>query len=180
MIESCSSRFFTLSFLILSYTIQVTPEHLNGGIEDYLDKYISETTGYNKDYECIVICVLNVLEHKPIRIAEGTGNVVFSVKFEAIVQKIIRSEVVDGIISSVNKEGVTVDVGSWKNIHVTASKVADCEYVEQSGCYRDKDRTSQYQIRKGSHVRVRSDVVDYNINGKKCLGTIERSFSSHD
>ncbi|ELP87250.1 DNA-directed RNA polymerase II 19 kD polypeptide rpb7, putative [Entamoeba invadens IP1] len=158
--------------------MQITPEHLTPTIERYIDDIINQKTGYNKDYECSVICVTRVIDRKPLRIAEGTGNVVFSVKYEAIVQKLINKEVVDGVISNVSNDGVIVDAGAWKNIHVSFKKVADCQFDEANNCYVDTDKNSGFSIKKGDKVRARLDVVNYHVNGITCMASIERAFSS--
>ncbi|KAL7713782.1 DNA-directed RNA polymerase II 19 kD polypeptide rpb7 [Entamoeba marina] len=166
--------------ITLKYQIQITPDHLNEGLERHVVECIKKETGYNKDYECIVVYVKQVKKIKPIRIAEGSGNIIFEIEYDAIVQKVINKEVVPGTVVNVNEDGISVDVGAFKAIHITSKKIPDCEYNAHDNVYRDTDPNTKFEIRVGDKIRTRLDIVQYSSFKMTSMASIERSFSSTD
>ena len=153
----------------LKHTIQVEPHNLDGNIEQFITKKVEQKTGYNKEYQCIVIIVNQVVSFKPIRIAEITGNVVFEVTYNAIVQKFITGEIVDAVVTRVTKESIVCKVGVWEDIHIASFNIEGLQYNESKGMYIDVDSGTDFDISKGKMIKIDIVRVNYTVSGYVCF-----------
>ena len=75
------------------------------------DKLLTDVEGSCSGQDGFIICVLDGMDIGMGRIVPGTGGAEFVIKYQAIVWKPFKGEVVDGVVSLVNKLGFFADVG---------------------------------------------------------------------
>merc|ERR1712128_97845 len=80
-------------------------------------------------------------------ILSGRGLCRFPIKYKAIVFRPFKGEVVDGVVTQVNKVGLMVDVGPMGCFISRHSIPSDMEFDPDSNppCYKTKDEDSVIQ-----------------------------------
>merc|ERR1712131_290051 len=80
-------------------------------------------------------------------ILSGRGFCRFPIKYKAIVFRPFKGEVVDGVVTQVNKVGLMVDVGPMGCFISRHSIPSDMEFDPDSNppCYKTKDEDSVIQ-----------------------------------
>ena len=153
----------------LKHTIQIEPNNLDGNIETFITKNVEQKTGYNKEYQCIVIMATRVVNFKPLRIAEITGNVIVEVIYEAIVQKFAEDEVVDAVVTKVTKDYVVCKVGVWEDINIGSFNIEGLQYNESKNAYVDVEGGLDNDITPGKLIKIKIYSVGFNVNGYVCF-----------
>lgn len=106
-----------------------------------------------------VICVIKIILKQPGRVQDSTGLIIVPVKYQAIVYRPIKGEVVDGVVESVNELGVIVDCGPLRRVFVSHSALPE-NMVYKSGIDGQNSRAyidtkTQLQIKQQTQVRLR-------------------------
>ncbi|KAJ8294801.1 Protein arginine N-methyltransferase 1 [Rhodotorula toruloides] len=93
------------------------------------------------------------------------GQAVFSVKYQAVVYRPFRGEVVDGVVSSVNKMGIFVDVGPLQCFISTHLVPPDFSFDPNANppCFASSEDT--LTIQKGTKIRLKIVVCDWDDQG---------------
>ncbi|BGP47573.1 DNA-directed RNA polymerase II subunit [Rhodotorula kratochvilovae] len=104
------------------------------------------------------------------------GQAVFSLKYRAIVYRPFRGEVVDGVVSSVNKMGIFVDVGPLQCFISTHLVPPDFSFDPNSNppCFSSSEDT--LVIQKGTKIRLK--IVGTRVDATEifCIGTIKEDY----
>ncbi|POY72205.1 hypothetical protein BMF94_4781 [Rhodotorula taiwanensis] len=121
------------------------------------------------------------------------GQAVFSIKYRAVVYRPFRNEVVDGVVSSVNKMGIFVDVGPLQCFISTHLVPPDFSFDPNSNppCFSSSEDTCsstdngqlsfraptlQLTIQKGTKIRLK--IVGTRIDATEifAIGTIKEDY----
>ncbi|BGP15532.1 hypothetical protein JCM10213_006481 [Rhodosporidiobolus nylandii] len=104
------------------------------------------------------------------------GQAVFSIRYRAIVYRPFRGEVVDGVVSSVNKMGIFVDVGPLQCFISTHLVPPDFAFDPNSNppCFSSTEDT--LSIQKGTKIRLK--IVGTRVDATEifAIGTIKEDY----
>ncbi|CAG8619474.1 11069_t:CDS:2, partial [Acaulospora colombiana] len=122
-----------------------------------------------------IIAVLDTMESLDIskgKVIPSVGLAEFEVRYRAVVFKPFKGEVVDGVVSQVNKMGFFTDVGPLQvfvSSHLTPS---DVTFDAARQAYVGEEVT----IEKGSHVRIKIVGTRFDATDIFAIGTIKDDY----
>jgi DNA-directed RNA polymerase II subunit RPB7 len=128
---------------------------------------VSEKYGY-------IVCVIKVDEPTAGKILDTSGDVLFNVRYKAVVMKPFPGEVVDGVIEKVDKWGVHVEVGPIKVFISNSNFPIDFEYCENQNCYISKSQNDKLSI--DTEIRFRILNVQFESNNFHPTGTMNEDY----
>ncbi|KAH0481885.1 MAG: hypothetical protein KVP17_003761 [Porospora cf. gigantea B] len=117
-----------------------------------------------------VLSVVRVLHADKGRVQDGTGMVVVHVKYQAIVLKPFRGEVVDAVVTHVNSIGIFANCGPFR-IFVTKTLIPE-DFTFQDGIWTDGEAT----VKPNSEVRLKLQGVKYEGSSMVAVGTINEDY----
>ncbi|CAO3596958.1 RNA polymerase Rpb7 [Absidia repens] len=159
----------------LSHTITLHPSYFGPSIQTRLkDKLYSDVEGTCSGRFGYIITVVSLMNISKGKILPGSGLAEFRVKYQAIVFKPYKGEVLDAVISTVNKMGFFADVGPLQ-VFVSSHLIPnDMRYDPNSTppCYSSDDQV----INKGAQVRIK--LVGTRIDATEifAIGTIKEDY----
>lgn len=121
-----------------------------------------------------IICVIRIVHVEPGRVQEGTGMVVVAAKYQAIAFKPFKDEVLDAVVTDVNKLGLFAQCGPLKVFVSRASLPSSFVYQDDSamGCMTD----GECELRVDSDIRLRLLGVRYDSMNLFAIATINDSY----
>jgi DNA-directed RNA polymerase II subunit RPB7 len=128
---------------------------------------VSEKYGY-------VICVLNVDDSSSGKVLDTTGDVLFNMRYRAVVMKPFEGEIMDGVIEKVDKYGVQVGVGPFRVFISNSQFPPDFEYNESNNTYVSKTQNDKLAV--DSEVRFRIIGVQFENNEFHPTGTMNEHY----
>ncbi|KAF8817730.1 Dna-directed Rna polymerase II RPB7 [Cardiosporidium cionae] len=155
--------------------ISVKPNQLGPRYEQCIEEMLRHSVEGQCDATFgYVVCVIRVVHREAGRIQDGTGMIVVSVRYQAIVFKPFKGEVLDGIVTDVNRLGFFVQAGPLK-VFVSRSAMPDgYEYNDDASfpCFTDSEVTIKPQY----EVRLRLQGVRFDRSNMFAIGTINADF----
>lgn len=112
-------------------------------------------------------------------VVNDSGDAIFTVTFQALVYRPLRGEVIDGIVSGVEKVGIEVRVGACKAFIPHTKIPNDIKYSEEAQAFKS-DEEATLVIAKDSIVRFK--VENVSVKGQEgtstlsVIGTIAEDF----
>jgi len=156
------------------------PRHFGPNLKNFLtDKLIQKVEGSCSGRHGFIITVTEVLEVGKGRIREGAGLVTFSIRYMAVVFRPFKGEVLDAVVTTVNKMGFFAEVGP---LQVFVSKhliPTDMEFDPQSNPASYVSQISDEQpmrVTKDSEVRLRLIGTRIDANEIFAIGTIKDDY----
>ncbi|ORX60286.1 hypothetical protein DM01DRAFT_1316766 [Hesseltinella vesiculosa] len=159
----------------LTHTITLHPSYFGPNMQSQLkDKLYADVEGSCTGQYGYIITVISILNFSKGKVLPGSGLAEFRVKYQAIVFKPYKGEVLDAVISTVNKLGFFADVGPLQ-VFVSAHMLpTDMRYDPNSSfpCFASDDQV----IQKDTQVRVK--LVGTRIDAKEifAIGTIKEDY----
>ncbi|CAG8565776.1 3632_t:CDS:2, partial [Ambispora gerdemannii] len=142
----------------LSHTIQLHPSFFGPNMDDFLKRKLhSDVEGTCTGRFGYIINVLTVKEISKGKVLPSIGLAEFTVKYQAIVFKPFKHEVVDGTVTSVNKL-IPTDMKFNPYINPPA--------------FSDENNT----IEKGSNCRIKIVGTRFDATDIFAIGTIKEDF----
>jgi len=166
--------FFHIS---LDKTLYLHPRFFGPNLKSTLiSKLHNEVEGTCSGRYGFVVTVTSVDQIGLGRVQEGTGFVCFSVKFKAIVFRPFKNEVVDAVVSQVNKMGFFAEVGP---LQVFVSKhliPSDMKFDPQANppCFISDD--GSVKIEKDCEVRLKIVGTRVDANEIFSIGSIKEDY----
>jgi DNA-directed RNA polymerase II subunit RPB7 len=128
---------------------------------------ITEKYGY-------IVVVIKVDEARTGKILDTSGDVLFSMKYRAVVMKPVVGEVLDGTVEKVDRYGIHVVVGPIKVFISNTQFPPGFEYNEQNSSYTSKILNEKLGF--NSEVRFRIQGVQYESNEFHPTGTMNENY----
>lgn len=123
--------------------------------------------------------IVSVLDSVDINVGKGkiipsSGYAEFEVQYRAIVWKPFKGEVVDGIVSKVEKIGIFVDVGPLEVFIAVQTLPSELQFNSSNNppAYMGDDQL----ITKGSKIRLKITAVRSDVNHIVALGSINEDY----
>ncbi|KAL1924608.1 uncharacterized protein VTP21DRAFT_4262 [Calcarisporiella thermophila] len=159
----------------LFHTIQLHPSYFGPDMAAFINKELhANVEGTCSGRFGYIISVINVIEMSRGKVLHGSGLAEFRVTYRAIVFKPFKGEVVDGIVTTVNKMGFFAEVGPLQ-VFVSSHLIPqDMKFDPHSNppCYASEDQ----EIKKDVHVRIK--IVGTRVDATEifAIGTIKEDY----
>jgi DNA-directed RNA polymerase subunit E'/Rpb7 len=137
-------------------------------------KLIEKTQGSVSEMFGYVICVIKVEDIAPGVIMDTTGDVLYRVKYRAIVMKPIIGEVSEGVIEKVEKYGIHVGVGPMRVFISHNNFPPDFTYDENTNTYISPRKKDNMTV--NTEVRFRITGIQYESNNFYPIGTMYEDY----
>eukprot|EP00920_Eleutheroschizon_duboscqi_P021151 GHVT01049807.1.p1 GENE.GHVT01049807.1~~GHVT01049807.1.p1 ORF type:complete len:220 (-),score=30.90 GHVT01049807.1:2023-2682(-) len=155
--------------------ISVKPEQLGPRYEQSIEWMLrSQVEGRCSATHGYVICVVRFLHRDAGRVQDGTGMVVVPVKYQAIVFKPFKDEVLDAVVTDVNKLGFFALAGPLKAFVSRSSMPANFDFMEDAAIPHFTDRN--VSIRPQCEVRLRLQGIRFYSSTISAVATINQDY----
>lgn len=161
----------------LTRSLDLHPRYFGPKLREVIQgKLVSEVEGTCSGRYGFIICVTTLLDIGKGRIRDdGTGKASFDVKYKAIVFRPFKGEVIDCVVTSVNKMGFFAEAGPLQ-IFVSNHLIPDDYEYSTAGdaAYVSPDESVRIQ----EHTEVRLRIVGTRVDATEifCIGTIKEDF----
>lgn len=164
----------------LTKELLLYPRNFGPGINELLvNKLVTQVEGSCSGRHGFIITVTEVTKVGQGRIREGAGVVSFPVKYNAVVFRPFKGEVLDGIVTTVNKMGFFADVGPLQ-VFVSKHQVPrGMEFDSQSNpvSYVQNALDEQpVRVTKDSEVRLKVIGTHFDVGEIRAIGTIKENY----
>eukprot|EP00667_Euglena_gracilis_P022382 EG_transcript_24901 len=165
-------------FFLVNMTriIRLEPRYLDANLlATVLAKLNAQVEGTCSGEYGYVICVTAV-NHVDKPVVHDDGTVSFKVQFQAIVCRPFRGEVVDAVVTQVNKLGIFAEFGPVNAFVSRHQMSSDMDFDEQSIPQKYVSREHKLAIKKGDELRMR--IIGMSVNAQQLcvVGSIKEDF----
>lgn len=162
--------------ILLDKSVLLHPRFFGPNIKSILIKKLNiEVEGTCSGRYGFIITVTSIEKIGLGKVQEGTGSVLFPIKFKAIVFKPYKGEILDAIVINVIKMGFFAEAGPLQ-IFVSQHLIpSDMKFDPQSStaCFLSEDGT---KIEKDTQVRLKVVGTRIDSNGFFCTGSIKEDY----
>ncbi|ESO11251.1 hypothetical protein HELRODRAFT_104718 [Helobdella robusta] len=147
----------------LDHEILLHPRYFGPNLlQTVKQKLFSEVEGTCTGKYGFVVAVTTIDNIGVGLIQPGRGFVVYPVKYKAIVFRPFKGEVLEGIVTQVNKIGIFADIGPLSCFISKQSIPADMEFDSLSNpqCYKSKDEDAIIQVDDEIRIKIVGTRVD--------------------
>ncbi|KAK9803653.1 hypothetical protein WJX72_008490 [[Myrmecia] bisecta] len=165
--------FFVLE---LDKEIELPPRFFGPRLRETLEQKLhSEVEGTCSGAYGFIICVVSTESVSKGIIREGTGSASFNVKYKCVVFRPFRGEVLDAVVTQVNKVGFFAEAGPLQ-IFVSSHLIPEDFELTTADEPSFVSADGEVRIQLGSEVRLR--VVGTRIDASDifCVGTIKEDY----
>eukprot|EP00041_Stephanoeca_diplocostata_P032932 m.1073649 g.1073649 ORF g.1073649 m.1073649 type:complete len:170 (-) comp24235_c0_seq11:628-1137(-) len=147
----------------LTHEVLLHPENfgpdIHTRIKQQLYAEVESTCSGKYGFIVSVIAIVGVGDGE---IIPGRGHVLFEIKYDAVVFRPFKGEVVDAMVTAVTKAGIFADVGPLK---VFVSKHWIPEDMEYDGnanppCFKTADEADKIEVDDGIRIEILATRVD--------------------
>jgi DNA-directed RNA polymerase II subunit RPB7 len=164
--------FFVMTF---EQAIVMPPNTLHKDLKNLLKaKLIEKVQGSVTEKYGYIICVIYIEEPSSGKILDTSGDVLFNMRYKAVIMKPFQGEVLDGVIEKVEKYGIHVAVGPIKVFISNSQFPPDFVYREDNNLYESKMNNDKLKI--DSEVRFRIMGVQFEGNEFHPTGTMNENY----
>jgi DNA-directed RNA polymerase II subunit RPB7 len=156
--------------ILLEKNISLHPKHFSGELkETLLEKLVRQEEGQTSVRFGYVVSITKIVHVGKGKINES-GFATFTIKFEAIVFKPFKNEVLDANVTSVSKVGFFASVGTFVIFVSRHQMDEDMKFEPDSTppCYVSSENPSA-KIEPGRDVRLR--IMGIQVDGSQLFGT---------
>eukprot|EP00897_Mesotaenium_endlicherianum_P004294 jgi/Mesen1/3893/ME000208S02895 len=162
--------------IFLEKKMQLHPRHFGPQLKNKLvAKLITEVEGTCTGKHGFVVAVTQVETIGQGIIRDGTGYVTFPVKYQCIVFRPFKGEILEAVVTTVNKMGFFAEAGPVQ-IFVSNHLIQDdMNFVSgDTNSYQTSD--GRWRVQKDSEIRVK--IVGTRVDATEifCIGTIKDDF----
>ncbi|KAK9840410.1 hypothetical protein WJX74_009478 [Apatococcus lobatus] len=162
--------------LILYKDVELHPRFFGPNMRDTLKaKVTAEVEGTVSGKYGFIAAVPDVVDYGRGIIREGTGFATFRVKYLCIVMRPVKGEVMDCVVTSVNKVGFFAEAGPL-NIFVSNHLIPEDFEFNTTDDTQFVTTDASTRIRQGTEVRVRIVGTRTDLTEIFCVATIKEDF----
>lgn len=156
------------------------PRLLGPNVNEHLKQKLLHTVeGSCSGRHGYIISVTEIVSQSKGQIREGTGITCFTIKFNAIVFRPFKGEVLDAVVTKVNKMGFFAEVGPLPVFVSKHAIPADMVFDQNSNPPSYVSQVTDEQpirIRPDSEVRLRIVGTHFDVNEIRAIGTIRDDY----
>ena len=161
----------------LSHSLKLHPAFFTANLKDHLkSRLLAEVEGSCSGRYGYIVCVLKI-----IKIDKGiinlAGQAEYHMKYMAVVFKPFKGEVVEGIVSTVNKMGFFCEVGPL-NVFISTHLVDNHFSFDPNGnppCFADST-DPDLKIQKGASIRLKLVGIKADATQLFAIGSIKEDY----
>jgi DNA-directed RNA polymerase II subunit RPB7 len=162
--------------LVMPAEVELHPRHFGPTMRATLEQKLTrEVEGTCSGKYGFVVAVTSIIDVSQGAIREGTGFAKFDVKYSCVVFRPFKGEVLDTVVTQVNKMGFFAEAGP---VQIFVSNHLIPEEFEFSAlddpCYVSQDE--EVRVIAGSEVRLRIVGIRVDPTEIFCVGTIRDDF----
>ncbi|CDR95811.1 DNA-directed RNA polymerase II, putative [Babesia bigemina] len=155
--------------------INVKPSQLGPSYQQNIEEMLrNQVEGHCSSKYGYVVCVIRIIKNEIGRVQDGTGMIVVNVKYQAIVFKPFNDEVLDAVVTDVNKLGFFAQAGPLKafvsRTAIQPSFVYDNDAANP--CYSD----GTISIKPQTEVRMRIQGIRYDNSNMFAIATVNADY----
>lgn len=157
----------------LEHEIDLHPRYFGPNLLDTVKKKLfKEVEGTCTGKYGFVIAVTNIDSIGDGVIQSGTGFVTYPIKYRAIVFRPFKGEVLDAIVTQINKVGIFTEIGPLSCFISRHSIPADMEFDANANppCYKTKD--DEMVINQDDEIRVKIVGIRVDATDIFAIGTL--------
>lgn len=155
--------------------IVMNPSSLGKELQNLIKaKLIERVQGSVTERYGYIICVVKFMEIGYGKILDTSGDVLFNVKYKAVVLKPFINEIMDGVVEKIEPYGVHVSAGVLKIFISSSNFPGDFEYNENTKSYKSESQNDE--IRIDSEVRFRITGINFEFNEFLSTGVMNESY----
>ncbi|CCF73282.1 DNA-directed RNA polymerase II subunit G [Babesia microti strain RI] len=155
--------------------IGIKPSQLGPNYQQCIEEMLrNEVEGHCTAKFGYVVCVIRIVHCESGRVQDGTGMIIVSVKYQAIVFKPFKDEVLDAIVTDVNKLGFFAQAGPLK-VFVSKSSIAP-GYAYQDDASQPCFSDGTSVIRSQTEIRMRLQGIRYDNSNMFAIATIKADY----
>ncbi|ODV91320.1 hypothetical protein CANCADRAFT_122520 [Tortispora caseinolytica NRRL Y-17796] len=161
----------------LSLNLTLHPSYFGPSMEEYLQhRLLEDVEGTCTGQFGYIVCVMDRMgiDVGKGRVVPGSGAAEFEVKYRAIIWRPFKGEVVDGVVTSVNKMGFFVDVGPV-NVFVSSHLIpSDLKFDPTANppAYSGEDQ----RVERGARVRLKIVGTRADVGEMFAIGSIKEDY----
>lgn len=152
------------------------PEKLMPGIGERLRKEIStKVEGSCAGKAGYILSVTDIKEISKGVIHDSTGDTCFKIKYNAILLKPFKNEVLDALVTEIHKMGFFCQIGPLQ-IFVSVHQIPEELVFDSSGIPVFQNKDQSLKIEKNSHVRLKIIGTRIDLKDIFAVGTIKEDY----
>eukprot|EP00742_Colponemidia_sp_Colp-10_P004961 GILJ01005301.1.p1 GENE.GILJ01005301.1~~GILJ01005301.1.p1 ORF type:complete len:174 (-),score=23.48 GILJ01005301.1:253-774(-) len=142
--------------LPLERNLTVAPAYLGPKLQTTLaSKLLKSVEGTCSGRYGFIICVTQIEEIGKGKVMDGTGDVMFPVRYSAVVFRPFKGEVMDAVVTQVNAMGIFAEAGPLQVFVSTQLIPSDTKYDDQSSPPAYVSEDLSVRIQKDSTIRLK-------------------------
>ncbi|CAA7392942.1 unnamed protein product [Spirodela intermedia] len=162
--------------MVLERNMQLHPRYFGPHLHEKLTtKLVKDVEGTCSGKHGFVVAVTKVESIGKGLIREGTGFVTFPVKYQCVVFRPFRGEILEAVVTLVNKMGFFAEAGPV-NIFVSNHLIPDDMEFQSGDIPNYTTSDGSVKIQKDSEVRLKIIGVRVDAAEIFCIGTIKDDF----
>lgn len=162
--------------IVLERNMQLHPRHFGPHLRDKLvSKLIKDVEGTCSGRHGFVVAITGVEDIGKGLIREGTGYVTFPVKYQCVVFRPFKGEILEAVVTMVNKMGFFAEAGPVQ-IFVSNHLIPDDMEFQSGDVPNYTTSDGSVKIQKESEVRLK--IIGTRVDATEifCIGTIKDDF----
>ncbi|URD89523.1 DNA-directed RNA polymerase II [Musa troglodytarum] len=162
--------------ITLERNMQLHPRHFGPHLRDKLvAKLMKDVEGTCSGRHGFVVAITGVEDIGKGLIREGTGFVTFPVKYQAVVFRPFKGEILEAVVTMVNKMGFFAEAGPVQ-IFVSNHLIPDDMEFQSGDMPNYTTSDGSVKIQKDSEVRLK--IIGTRVDATEifCIGTIKDDF----
>ncbi|PIA56718.1 hypothetical protein AQUCO_00700816v1 [Aquilegia coerulea] len=162
--------------IVLERNMQLHPRHFGPHLRDKLvAKLMKDVEGTCSGRHGFVVAITGVDNIGKGRIRDGTGFVTFPVKYQCVVFRPFKGEVLEAVVTMVNKMGFFAEAGPVQ-IFVSNHLIPDDMEFQSGDVPNYTTSDGSVKIIKDSEVRLK--IIGTRVDATEifCIGTIKDDF----
>lgn len=154
--------------------ITIPPQFLGRELEAHIRGKLKIKVEGTTSIDGYVICLIKIIDFGLGKVIDTTGEVVYNVKYQALMLKLFVNEVVDCVVDKIESYGINVKVGPINIFLSTKDIPSDFKYNENNQAFiSDKDNA---EIKIDSEIRCRIKAISYEYNQFMCTATMNQAY----
>lgn len=161
--------------MVFEQSIVMNPNCLYKNLKSLLKaKLIEKVQGSVSEKYGYVVCVISIEEPNTGKILDTSGDVLFNIRYKAVIMKPFVGEVMNGVIDKVDQYGIHVGVGPIKVFISNTQFPPDFEYNPNSNFYISRSKNDKLGV--NTEIRFRITGVQFEGNEFHPTGTMNDNY----
>ncbi|KAG6999253.1 DNA-directed RNA polymerase II subunit rpb7 [Physcia stellaris] len=159
----------------LERVIDLHPSFFGPRVKEYLTTKLFGDVEGTCNGQYYIVCVVDAFDISEGKVLAGSGKAQYTVRYRAVVWKPFKGEVLDAMVSSVNRQGFFADVGPLP-VFVSNHLVPSDVKWDPSATPPQYTNNSDQVIEKGTHLRLKLIGTRSDVGNMFAIGSIKEDY----